>query len=158
MHNDSHNNYRAFSDYRHVSFGQAPQHGSRRFPEKAPDRGNFVRGGDPINNWSRVYDNYPRVSEEQTSFPRSERVQWGSNARNRGGKFERASQSLEKPRQVDFNGWEAVESEIDEWGRDIRGRRQSPTYDERLSERTAEEVPNHEIYAYAGPPFLLNVL
>jgi hypothetical protein len=155
MHNGSYNNYHASSNYHHVSPRQASQHRSSRFPENAPNRGNFVRGRDPVNNWSRVHDNQPRVLEEQTLFRRSERVQWGANAMNRGGKFQRASQSPEKPHQI---GWdEAAESEVDEWGREIRERRQSPTYDERPSERIREEAPNHEIYAYAGSPFLPSV-
>lgn len=151
MHNGSHNNYHASSSYRHASPSQAPQHRSNRFPQNAPNRGNFVRGGDSVNNWSRVRDNQLRVSEEQASFRGSERVQWGTNARgrwNRGGKLQRASQSLEKPHQIDFNSWGEAEPEVDEWGREIRGRRQSPTYEERPSEMIPEEAPNHEIQAY----------
>lgn len=161
MHNGSHNNYRASSNYHHALPGQAPRHRSSRFPENAPNRGNFVRGGDPVNNQSRVHDNQLQVSEEHTLFRGSERVQWGPNGRehwNRGGKFQRASQSLENCHQIDFNSWEVAGFEVDEWGREIRGRRQSPTYDERPSERTPEETPNHEMYVYAGSSFLSSIL
>jgi hypothetical protein len=153
MHNASRNNYHASSSYHHLSSSQAPQHRSSRFPQNAPNRGNFAQGGDSVNNWSRVRDNQQQVPEQQVLFRESERVQWDNNARgrwNRGGNFQRASQSQAQSYQTDSNSLEAAEPEIDEWGREIRGGRQSPTYDERLGERVRESALNREIHVYVG--------
>jgi hypothetical protein len=151
MHNGRRNNYHASSNYHHLSSSQAPQHRFSRFPQNTPNRGNFTQGGDSVNNWSRVRDNSQRVPEERVSFGGSERILWGSNSRghwNLGGNFQRASQSQSQSYQMDSNNCSAAEPDVDEWGREIRGTRQSPTCDESLGERTRDETLDHEIHMY----------
>lgn len=151
MHNGNYNNYHPSSHHHRFSHDQPLQRGTNRpFNNHAGSTRGFGGRNDRINNWVPRRDDRWGMSEEH--LPVRETGQQYMNARNYGSQPDSYHQETQPQTQSYCTGsdnWNAITPEVDEWGRDISGRRRSPEVSEDSHRyEPQDDVRGYDMHAY----------